>query len=201
MLTKNIRILITFAVLAGLVFSTSVALANFSNGPENPGPIVMRGEDGLAIWYPDYKAGLSVVHGIDMDELCSGSEDFDLIAYQDIMSPSEVGRIISVMQGDNITTSVWPTVADFFDFFDIYCEIEPIATGTVRILLTDNDLFGGGFGDGKPNMNAFGLSAHGKLTWTDGGGLAHYNGLSNCVWDGFDTSDARFICKDKINIH
>ena len=63
MLTKNIRILITFAVLAGLVFSTSVALANFSNGPENPGPIVMRGEAGLAIWYPDYKAGLSVVHG------------------------------------------------------------------------------------------------------------------------------------------
>jgi hypothetical protein len=199
MLTKHIRILIIFAVLTGLVFSTSAALANFSNGPENPGPIVMRGEDGLGIWYPDYKAGLSVVHGIDVDEFCLGIEDYDLIAYQDIESPSEVGRIISVMQGDNITTSVWPEVADFD--CEIYSEIEPIATGTVRILLTDNDLFGGGFGDGKPNMNAFTVSAHGKLTWTDGGGLAHYNGLSNCVWDGFDFPDGRFKCKDKINIH
>ena len=199
MLTKHIRILIIFTVLAGLIFSTSVALANFSNGPENPGPIVFRGQTEFGVFYADYKEGLIALHGADVVEYCQNPDIlFPIVDFQDILSPSDTDRIITLIHGDDVPTSVWP-------FVDFDCELflseQPIATGTVDLVATDNDVFAF-FSHEIPNMNAFTLKAHGKLAWTNGeGGVARFNGHSNCIWDGFDTPDSRFKCKDKINIH
>jgi len=71
-----------------------------------------------------------------------------------------------------------------------------IAEGTGNFVNTDNDL--------SPdlrdhnNYNAFGFTAQGELDRVDGSGKVHYNGVSKCVWDGFDLATVK--CEDKINL-
>lgn len=119
--------------MAVLAFSTEEALANFSNGPENPGPNVVRGEIDLGLFYADPKAGLLAIHGGDVVEFCeTGSTIFPLFDFQNIISPSDADRTIELIHGDDIPTPVWP----FAEFnCALFTTLEPIATGTVDLVM------------------------------------------------------------------
>lgn len=70
-------------------------------------------------------------------------------------NPSEEDRILQLIQGDDIWTTVWL-------FADLDCELyttmQPFAAGPVDYLTTDIDLLED-VAFGIPNMNAFNLTA------------------------------------------
>lgn len=166
---------------------------NFDNGPDNPGPIVMRSEVTFAVFYVDAKAGVSAIHGADIIEFCGGTIDFDLVDLQRIDVPEDANRVNDILQGDDVRTSVWP-----FTVFDcnLFTTVTPLATGTADVRLTDNDVFVF-LNPESVNHNAFGFRAHGKLE-DSAGETVNFSGHCNCVWDGNDIDTLK--CNDKINV-
>jgi len=166
---------------------------NFDNGPDNPGPIVMRSEVTFAVFYVDPETGRSAVHGADIVEFCQGTIDFDLVDLQRIDVPEDANRVNDILQGDDVTTSVWP-----FTTFDcgLFTTVTPLATGTADVVLTDNDVFVF-LNPESTNSNAFGFRARGALADSDGDKV-QFSGHCNCVWDGNDIETLR--CNDKVNV-
>ena len=162
--------------------------------PSNSGPIVMRSEVAFAVFYVDTKAGISAIHGADMVEFCNGVIDFDLVELQRIDVPEDANRLIDIIHGNDVRTSVWP-----FTTFDcnLFTTVTPLATGTVDLVSTDNDLLVFLNPDNR-NANAFGFQAHGKLTGPNGERL-NFSGHSRVVWDGNDGNTLKST--DKINLH
>lgn len=160
---KKIIIPVVLVVLLALLIAPlALAGGGFENGPENPGPIVFRFDDVGGFHMADFKSGLGVIHGGDVVEFCeTGSTEFDPILVQEVDVPDDFDRIINQVVGNDMPTTVWP-----FPVFDcgLFTTVDPIATGTADLILTDNDV---NVSD-NPNANSFGLSAHGKVT-TDGG--------------------------------
>jgi hypothetical protein len=185
-------------LLAVLLVALIAAIPAFADPPASSGPIVVRfeldGEDGVGFFYADERKGLSVTIGVDVVADCNGTFDADLVSIQEIHVPEDANRIISLLNGDDLTTTVWP-----FTEFDcgLFTTIEPVATGTSDLVLTDNDLDVGLTPD-NVNWNAFGFTAHGLLTAQDGSDV-HFNGVERCVWDG--NNGATFSCVERINMH
>lgn len=201
MYTKS-RVVIVFAMMALLVFATQSALADFSNGPENPGgAIVFRGEDIVLLSTEDFKAGLTAIHNGDIVEYCLGNEEpAVLMKFQDIHSPAHELRIISIIHGEEVPTTVWPFAVEDWSAPDVceqFLNNEPIATGTAIFRLTDNDVYAYTYQDNK-NANAFGWTSHGKLYGPDGE-LVHFNSVFRSVWDGVD-GEKLFNFTSKINL-
>ena len=167
---------------------------NFTNGPEHPGPIVFRTSEGeYRVSYSDPAKGLTAIHGGDVVEFClTGGTDFPLVDIQFVLSPREQNRVHELVKGHDLETTVWPTGS--FDC-DVFTTATPLATGTVDLTNTDNDLIADQHEN--TNHNAYGFVAQGTLTRSNGA-KAHFNGVSKCVWDGdnFDT----IKCNDRINL-
>lgn len=154
---------------------------NFANGPESPGPNVFRFKDGLGIFYADPERELSAIHGGDVVEFClTGGTTFPLVDIQEVKPKQNPDRIIQLLQADDVETTVWPFPS--FDC-DLFTTTPPLATGTVDLVNTDNDLLV--FLRDNNNANAFGFAAHGQLMRSNGR-TAHFNGVSRIVWDGED---------------
>jgi hypothetical protein len=172
----------------------SVSLAK--GPPASSGPIVIRTETAFAVFYADPGAGISAVHGADMDEFCNGIVDFDIVKLQEIDVPEDANRIISLVHGHDVRTSVWP----FTDFdCDLFTTTTPLATGTVDMVSTDNDVVVF-LNPDNVNHNAFGWAAHGKLVGPNGEEL-NFSGHSKTVWDGIPGPDEFFKSTDVINLH
>ena len=144
MYTKS-KVVIVFAVMALLVFSTQSALADFSNGPENPGgAIVFRGELAFFSSTEDFKAGLTAVYNVDMVEFCSTGniETGAVMEFQNINIPAHEMREIMKIYGEEIPTTVWPFAVESWEDPEYYCPLflnsAPLATGTARFRLIDN---------------------------------------------------------------
>lgn len=169
-------------------------LFNFSNGPANPGPIIVRSQTAFAAFYVDTKKGISAIHGADIaGEFCNGIVNFDLVDLQSISVPEDANRLNELIQGADVTTSVWP-----FTNFDcgLFTTVTPLASGSVDLVSTDNDLLVFLNPDNR-NANAFGFRAHGRLQ-DQSGARANFSGHSNCVWDGNDFQSLK--CVDRINL-
>ncbi len=165
---------------------------NFSNNPD-AGPIIIRTEVVFAIFHVDLNKGISAIHGGDIVEFCQGNLVFDLSQLQRHFPPGDATRYMDLLHGGDLTTSVWP-----FTNFDCvaFTSTEPLATGTVDLVNTDNDLLV--FLDpDNINANAFGWNAHGPLTDSNGD-KKQYSAHSRCVWDGNDVDTLK--CTDKINL-
>jgi hypothetical protein len=160
------------------------------NAPAASGPNLIRYQGTFGYIINDPKRGIQALFGLDPADVCGF--DFDLVYIQEITLPNEeVDRIVSVLQGDNIQTSVW----DFTGFNCVlYGSETPLATGYSRLINTDNDLVG--FLTDRENANAFGVNAHGQL---DNGMLNAHERIS---WDPEPPLfDGRFIVTEVVNFH
>ena len=110
-----------------------------------------------------------------------------------ISVPEDPNRFNDLVKG-SVQTSVWP-----FTNFDCaqFTSIAPLATGTAKLVNTDNDLLV--FQNpNNVNHNAFGFTAQGRLTRPDGS-TAQFNGVNRSVWDG--VNGASFKSTVKINLN
>jgi len=135
---------------------------SIANAPDASG-IIVRDDVPFAVTWIDPKAGTLVVIGADIFEFCGGTINFDIVPFQDAILPD--GRIVEVVQGSDMRTSVWPFAT--FDC-DLFTTVTPLATGMSDLVYTDNDLLGSVVN----NANAWGFLAQGSLTRPNGAAAA-----------------------------
>jgi hypothetical protein len=116
-----------------------------------------------ATWVDD-KSGLRLIIGFDVVEYCGGTEDFDLVWYQDLYRNNGWQGL---GQGEDMRTSVWPFLA--WDC-DMFTTVSPVASGLADLIVNDNAW--SGFDPDKNRANSWGKSVHGHLNYTDGGAKA-----------------------------
>lgn len=150
----------------------------FLNGPEDPGPAVLRSDDDtfIVLFNTDGASGLaSVIRLPDPPEdveQCGGSQPLQSADLQLVFHPD--GVIQQLMIGNQVHAWVY----DRQDFLAIanssgVCAaldaLVPLAAGLVDFVARDNDLFVAG-----PRTNAFGWTARGLLTRTSDGSPVNY---------------------------
>lgn len=161
-------------------------VASKKGPPASSGAYVIRYEDTIIGGLID-RNGLRLNFGADLVSLCQTFDPsfISILSVKDILSPSEVDRILRMLKGRDIYTELW----DFSEFGppDVFnCDYvnshSPLARGTGHIIVTDNDVFAGQNPDSR-NANAWGVSVHGKLHTPQGERLVA-NAHLRCVWDG-----------------
>ena len=165
---------------------TQVSALADKDGPPAEAGIIMRGSFPVGVTWVDFEAGTRVFFGVDINEFCAGTIDFELMDFQDANLPG--GRIVS-----NGVGKMQTTVFDFLDFdCEMFTTIPPIAEGTTTLRAVDNDLEF----SVVHNTNTWGYMAHGKLIGADGSPL-NFNGFLR-QQDG-NNSGPKAI--GKINLH
>ena len=175
----------------------------FINNPDNGNPRIVRFGSLAGFLLVDDKANLfSLQAGTNRQFGCVTPDFFSFMDVQRILHNPEdplLGQINEVRLGRDIYIAVFqgpfgtlPPRGD--PSFCAELLSRKLAEGFGNFTNTDNDLFP--FLRENNNANAFGFVAQGKLERV-GGGRAHYNGLSKCVWDGQDLASLK--CTDKIN--
>lgn len=169
---------------------------NFNNGPDSPGPIVLRIEDNrFARVFIDVEKGVSSIMGIDIVAACLGIGRFNISDVQRVDVPDELERRLRFVHGDDLDTSVWPfVIVNPFNCVP-FLTTDPLATGQADLRLTDNDVAPSP--EGK-NANAFGWMGHGTLEGP-GGEALNYSAHTRCVGTNAK-SGLRFNCSEKINL-
>ena len=149
------------------------------------GAVVIRYEGGLALTYVDVNRGLRVVFGLDMNEYCVGIYDFDLVNIMEITNPADQYVVNQLINGDGVRASVYPLFP--FDC-EIFLATEPLATGYVKLVSTDNDLYAYFEENLHPRVNSYKTTATGELYTPDGDKvmLAYVNKI---VWPGYPDFD------------
>ncbi len=176
-----------------LLVALIAAIPALADPPPSSGPNVVRYDGIVYLHTVDEAKGLSAIVGADIVEFCNSFRGFDLVSIQDIQVPEDANRIVEIAHGDDVTTSIWP----FTDFdCGLFTTVEPVATGTTDVVNTDNDLEVFNNPD-NVNWNAYGFTAHGRLTAPDGSTM-QLNVMSRCVWDGVDSDSGR--CASGINM-
>ena len=172
--------------------------------PANSGNVERWEGSGWWYAYVDGKRGYVAFHGIDIEAACNAdpNTEYSVWQVQDVYIPASDGLIKTNEVGDDSITSVWSI--EIFDtgVYPTWCDgvldLDPIAAGTADVLMTDNDLFGGGV-EPTQRMNAYHLSAHGVLYATEDGQPMRFSGGFNCQWPGFPADPATTgKCKYKI---
>lgn len=129
---------------------SSVAPAsNFTNGPENPGAVVVRleGTRHFAV-FNDPERELLSVHGVDPDDffLCgTGASGFGEIDRQIVDTPSEVESLTRLFKEREAQVSVYDTgviPSTLGEFCQLFAGSLRIAEGTEDFLTTSNDVGG-----------------------------------------------------------
>lgn len=155
------------------------ALHSFTNGPETPGPVIFRLQDGMAAVWTDPNNGLTAVVGFDPLEICNGFGEFDTADYQDKFPPGDPTRWMTNYQADGARGSVWTGRGCAH-----YLANAPIVVGEVDVRGNDNDILIWTDPENR-NSNSYGLRANGV-----------FNGHFHCVWDGADLAAEK--CQYKI---
>ncbi len=155
---KTVKISAAFLALAALALGCSEPNAptdsargiaetafNFTNGPDSPGPVVVRYEGvPYFILTNDPVGDLMGVHVIVTDNaLCGGSQGpFNLIDQQFVDTPSEVEQMTSLFKDSDNAVGVYGT-ADFNEFFADPCGFiegpKKIAEGTSDFHRTESE--------------------------------------------------------------
>jgi hypothetical protein len=139
---------------------------DISNAPPQSGIVLREGRPIFILWgFPS--EGFEVAIGVDAREFCAGWPDpwgaeFSVVTWAD---KQLVDRLMTHMQGRDVTTGVWP-----YGYRDpaIFCAqinggAAPFATGVTRVSLFSSDWYG--TGDQRwVDM----IKSHGILTRPDG---------------------------------
>jgi hypothetical protein len=150
---------------------------NFSNGPESPNPMILRGQNWAWDITIDTKTSLAAIIGPwDVPFPCAFSADPPvLLDYQDVTSADETVvqrlRHLDDYYVFVIDVTGYPDAggADCANLGTVY---PMIATGRVDAVWTDNDLYAWMYDHNR--KNSWGLSAHGEVE-VDGSGTANLN--------------------------
>lgn len=139
------------------------AAVNFVNGPAEL-PHVLRSGGRVISAFFDEEQDMLVVAGAPRDpttdRLCGGSEPRQFVPVQWVGDFDDIVKQLAMLDGINLLV-YQPIPATPVGAL---CEAEPIASGTGRLLRSDNDFFGG-FG----RANAVVELVHGMVTLGDGG--------------------------------
>jgi len=144
------------------------------NAPVESG-IVIRGETSIGVGWTDEANGTFVFIGIDPRDFCDGIFDVDIVPMHEVSLAGDRG-MLSLAQGENLKTTVWPFPG--FSGCDLLMVHEPLATGVSDLVYTANF----GYRAGRSSANAFGYRAHGTLTLANGADAAfsaHWNRTYN----------------------
>ncbi len=183
---RTVRIPITVALLGALTASCGEVAPtasdetlpgpsfNFSNGPANPGPFVVRGNFNAFLINANSDGSLVSVNGIgtldpNQSVVCGGTSNFDVVDFQVIAHSS--GALNGLFQQE-VTQHIYADAATFFSQLSL-CDalnLPRLAEGRGQMVVTDNDLKGSG-----TRGNAFGFRMQGTLDDLVNGGKAHYN--------------------------
>jgi hypothetical protein len=147
--------------------------ANFANGPaELPNVIRFDGEGGVGV-IADPKADLLLLVGLPANPAdatdCGGSEPFDPVTVQVVGIIRQVFKILTKGE-QHIHVYRLSTFSDF-------CTSVPLAQGTGRLVVNDNDAAVSG-----TRTNSFGASVTGAVTLTSGG-TAHLSAHTRFLID------------------
>jgi len=171
----------------------------FTNNPDNGNPRIVRFGDRVGFLLIDAQANLfSLQAGTNRQFGCVDPPTY--LTFHDVQQILEnpddpaAGMIHELRILKDAYLAVYQGPFPFSDCADLASR--KLAEGFGSFRNTDNDLVI--FLRETSNFNAFGFVAQGTLQRV-GGGTAHYNGVSKCVWDGFDGAQL-FRCKDKINL-
>lgn len=174
---------------------------DFTNNPDNGNPRIVRFGDRIGFLLIDAEANLfSLQAGTDRQFGCVNPPTY--LTFHDVQQilenpdDPEAGQIreLRILKDAYLAVYQGPFPgAPISDCADLASR--KLAEGFGSFRNTDNDLVI--FLRETSNHNAFGFVAQGRLERV-GGGTAHYNGVSKCVWDGTDGASLR--CKDQINL-
>jgi hypothetical protein len=104
-------------------------------GGGSMGAVITRGERTLGVVFQDVESGLTIFHGLDIQDYCTGVPDFDTVDFKYIQTPSEAKSIIRQLKGENLRTSIWP-----WSEWNCYRvdRTDPLATGLAKLVYTSN---------------------------------------------------------------
>lgn len=147
---------------------------NFSNGPANPGPFVVRSDFNDFLLTTNLDGSLVAVNGLgtldpNQSVVCGGASNFDLVEFQEIAHSS--GALNGLFQSEG-TQHIYADAATFFSQASL-CDalnLPRLAEGRGQLVATDNDLPVSG-----TRANAFGFRMQGTLDDLVNGGKTHYN--------------------------
>lgn len=148
---------------------------NFMNNSDNGNLRITRFEEHFAACWSDATSGLRACHstvplggGDETD--CGPQELLDPVQVQDVGLLIDPEEFWTSWLHRNLTGRVWITVRDLNQPGACF-DNRLVGEGWGQIRLVDNDLFGVGGPD--RNANAWGFSAHGKLTSPAGEALVY----------------------------
>lgn len=147
--------------------STDGATLSFSNGPENPGPVVFRGIDEFGVFFiPDDRTGLTAYIGVEepVSVFCNFALPITItpMELQGLLKPT--GELGWHTKGDALPIYIYElSTVDFCG--GALTDDRIIATGTVRLSFVDRD-----FELPDPNVEpSYGYNATGTVTYLSGG--------------------------------
>ena len=180
-------------VLLVVVLLALIAVVPASADPPSQAGIVYRSDGQTFLWNCDPSAGICAVYGLNPVDYCAERWDqADSFLFQDVVLPQreDVLRILERSRGTDIQTYV--------DLIENLGDCDKVgnflATGTVRLSSTDNDLFA--YLANRSNANAFGFSAHGDMVGADGTPM-RLDAFSRITWKPDGSVDNRV---SKINL-
>jgi hypothetical protein len=116
-------------------FDPVIAMDPGGGGGGSMGAVITRGERTLGIVFQDVESGLTIFHGVDIEEFCSGVVDFDVVDFKHIETPSEAKGLIRQLKGEDLRASIWP-------WSEWSCSrvqrTDPLATGLAKLVYTNN---------------------------------------------------------------
>lgn len=173
----------------------------FVNNPDNGNPRIMRFEEGSGFFILDPTTDLfSLQAAKDLRFGCNTSPTlFTWLDVQHVHHDPDnplAGQINEVLLGRGVYIAVFEDYTGWAasGWTCSALSSRMLAEGSGNLTLTDNDLYA--FLRPNTNHNAFGFVAQGKVERV-GGGMAHYNGVTRCVWDSEDLASMK--CNDRIN--
>jgi hypothetical protein len=141
---------------------------SFANAPSTPN--VYRTEDAFVFGIPDVDRALLAWVGLPEDPTdaieCGGTLDFDLVPIQNAGMLGEAFNVLALSREVHIH------LYDLDTFTDT-CVDTPLAVGTGRVTMTDNDALNAG-----PGANSFGPRVQGTVTYLSSGETARFAGQS-----------------------
>jgi hypothetical protein len=149
--------------------------SNFTNGPESPGPIVLRGQEAEFIFLvPDLEDGVTATIGTPdlFSAWCDPTAPVTVEPYdfQRLFKPN--GQIGELLKGEALPVIIYDIGT--VEFCPDLIDAPVLATGTARLISNDRDF---------AEPPSYGYRATGEVTLTTGG-TAHFTGIVKWVTTG-----------------
>jgi hypothetical protein len=186
-------------LIIGLVVAlTAVMPLTWADPPEMSGPFVIRFSGTFATFWVDDDLPQLMVIGADLNEFCAKKQIIRFSTFEslDVFVPQQDGTVVDVFTMDDALAGVWPIIGAPNNVCEAWANAGgvPLASGTVDVTGTDNDLFA----SDEERWNAFTIRANGVLV-TPAGNLVRVTSGFQCVWDG--ENDETFRCNEKAKLH